>query len=261
MKRGFTLAELLGVTVLLALIVAVSYPVILNTFGKKQDELDSYKREMIETAAINYIKSNLNEYPLEEKQNSCIFLKTLVDNNLVGYEVDEKLYNRIVKVNLGINNKYNAEILDENTVCNGIAISDTNNIVTKKYEIKTCEKKDPDPRHILIDHKIQYYEDDILIKQTHKIKGENGSSLSTFQNKADKYSNLVEEPDKSKNSPTLKYTNGITITMDRSESYFEMYVEFDIKKFEGFTTNQKEGLKNANIFYDTINESLDTTCN
>ena len=35
MKRGFTLAELLGVTVLLALIVVVSYPVFINIFEQK----------------------------------------------------------------------------------------------------------------------------------------------------------------------------------------------------------------------------------
>ena len=91
MKKGFTLAELLGVTVLLALVCALAYPVLFGIFEEKKGEIDESKRELITSSAINYVKSNLNDYPFKEGQNACIFLKTLVDNNLIVYEVDEDL--------------------------------------------------------------------------------------------------------------------------------------------------------------------------
>ena len=56
MKRGFTLVELLAVTVLLALIMAVSYPTLFKTFEDKEIEIDSSKKQIIENAAINYVK-------------------------------------------------------------------------------------------------------------------------------------------------------------------------------------------------------------
>ena len=70
MKRGFTLVELLAVTVLLALIMAVSYPTLFKTFEDKEIEIDSNKKQIIENAAINYVKLNINEYPYKEG-NTC----------------------------------------------------------------------------------------------------------------------------------------------------------------------------------------------
>ena len=98
MKRGFTLTELLGVTVLLALVMALAYPVLFGIFESKQGEIDEAKKELITSAAINYVKTNLNDYPYNEGQNACVFLKTLVDQNLIGYEVEEELYDRIIQI-------------------------------------------------------------------------------------------------------------------------------------------------------------------
>ena len=40
MKKGFTLVELLAVTVLLGLIMAVAYPTLFKIFDDKEDEID-----------------------------------------------------------------------------------------------------------------------------------------------------------------------------------------------------------------------------
>lgn len=244
MKRGFTLAELLGVTVLLALIVAVSYPVMINIFEEKQGEIDSYKREIIENAAINYVKTNLNEYPYKDKQNSCVFLKTLVDNNLISYELEDELLNRIVKINMSSNNKYSAEILEAGETCKSYGLNN--------YMVKTCTKKDSSLRYKLVDNRTQYYIGEELIKQVDEIKAQNDSDLALFKVQANNYETL---------SNTLKYKNGVSIKMNKSESYFELYAEFDIKNLETFTDKEKTTLVNAPIFYDTTLETLDMSCN
>ena len=243
MKKGFTLAELLGVTVLLALITVVSYPVILNMFEKKQGEIDSSKKELIENVAINYAKSNLNEYPFKEKKNSCIFVKVLVDNNLISYEVDEDTYNRIVKVNFGVNNKYTAELLDEGATCKAYDSSD-------EFKVITCRKNSSTNGYNLIDKITSYYKGDQLLNQIHKIKAENVSDLKSFEIQMQNYEQLFN---------SLRYTDGIDMTFDKNETYFEMYVEFDMTEFTEFSDEQQTTLSNAAIFYNFETNSL-VTC-
>ena len=50
MKKGFTLAELLGVTVLLALITAVAYPALFKIFNNKEEERENEKIEQKQAA-------------------------------------------------------------------------------------------------------------------------------------------------------------------------------------------------------------------
>ena len=242
MKKGFTLAELLGVTVLLALVVVIAYPVMLNIFEEQKDELDTNKKEIIENVAINYVKSNLNDYPYREQQNSCVFLKTLVDNNLIPYEVEDAWLNRIIKVNMGSNNKYSAEVLDAGQTCTAYGVD--------VYEVKSCSKKDSAYRYRLVDNRTQYYIKNKLIKQIDHINAENDSDLALFKIQMNNYDSMVN---------VLQYKDGILMKMDKNESYFTLHAEFDVQALAPFTEEEKNVLINAPIFYQA--GALDTTCN
>lgn len=87
-KNGFTLAELLGVIVILAAVALIAFPPIINQIKKSRGELDQALNSLILTAAKQY---------LEEKNKStddtsyCIRLNVLVTNgNLVAPIIDSK---------------------------------------------------------------------------------------------------------------------------------------------------------------------------
>ena len=242
MKKGFTLAELLGVTVLLALVLVLALPALLGIFEEKEIEIDEAKQELITSAAINYAKSNINSYPYTEGQNACIFLKTLVDQNLIAYEVEEELYNRIIKVNMGVNNKYTANILDSDETCTAYG--------TILYQIDTCTKDASTSKYTLKDNRTLYYVGGSLLKQIDKIEGKNKSDKAGFNLQASNYEAL---------NNILKYDDGVSTLMNKGDEYFEMNIEFDMTKFTGFTENQKEVLENAPIFY-TDSLTLENTC-
>lgn len=243
MKRGFTLAELLGVTVLLALVCALAYPALFGIFEDEQGKIDSSKKELITAASINYAKSNLNDYPYKEGQNACVFLKTLVDQNLIGYEVEEDLYDRIIQINMGVNSQYKADILGVGETCTAYG--------TTVYRVSTCTKNASTYRYSLTDNRTMYYIGDELVKQVDIIKGENDSDLSSFKIQANNYETL---------SNTLKYHDGISTQMNKGESYFKMRIEFDMHVFDGFYEDELPALQNAPIFLDTASSTLENTC-
>lgn len=242
MKKGFTLAELLGVTVLLAMVLVLALPALFGIFEEKEMEIDTAKQELITSAAINYVKSNINSYPYTEGQNACIFLKTLVEQNLIAYEVEEELYNRIIKVNMGVNNKYTADILDSDQTCTAYG--------TILYQVNTCTKDASTSKYTLKDSRTTYYVGGSLIKQIDKIEGKNKSDKAGFSLQASNYETL---------SNTLKYDEGISTLMNKGDEYFKMSIEFDMTKFNGFTEEEKEALENAPIFY-TDPLTLENTC-
>lgn len=239
MKKGFTLVELLAVTVLLGLIMAVAYPTLFKIFDDKEDEIDSSKRQIIENAAINYVKLNINEYPYEEGTNTCLFLKTLVDENKIGIEVDESLNNRLIKVNM-YNNKYNAKILDKNETC----ISNGN-----VYEVKECIEDLSTHRYNLIDKKTTYYIGNNLIKQVDIIEGKNIKDQTVFSNQINSYDSL---------NTILKNNSNFITTIDINQEYFKMYTEIIHPNELTLTNEEKIALENAPIFYNS--GTIKTTC-
>ncbi len=87
-KNGFTLAELLGVIVILAAVALIAFPPIINQIKKSRGELDQALNSLILTASQQY---------LEEKNKStdgtsyCIKLAVLVsDGKLVAPVTDSK---------------------------------------------------------------------------------------------------------------------------------------------------------------------------
>ena len=63
MKNGFTLAELLGTIVILALIALIAFPAVLGLLNNSQNETDEAMQNFAITAARNYVNDNMDSYP------------------------------------------------------------------------------------------------------------------------------------------------------------------------------------------------------
>lgn len=57
-RNGFTLAELLGVIVILAAVSLIAFPPIINQIKKSRSELDAALNSLILTAANQYLEEN-----------------------------------------------------------------------------------------------------------------------------------------------------------------------------------------------------------
>ena len=87
-KNGFTLAELLGVVVILAAIALIAFPPIINQIKSSRKDLDNALNSLILTSAEQYLEEN--NYPLNNS-TYCIQLSVLVeDGKLVEPIIDSK---------------------------------------------------------------------------------------------------------------------------------------------------------------------------
>ena len=72
MKKGFTLIEMVGVMVILSLLVAFTFPIVINVIKDKKEKTETYENQMIENAASLYIKDKSLE-----GTNTCIDISDL----------------------------------------------------------------------------------------------------------------------------------------------------------------------------------------
>ena len=77
MKKGFTLVELIGVVIILALISLLAFPPILNSIRKTKTELSDASKEILYNAASLYVSENLNDFPKRNGNTFCVTLNTL----------------------------------------------------------------------------------------------------------------------------------------------------------------------------------------
>lgn len=82
-KKGFTLAELIGVIVLIGLLIALAFPPMLKQIQNTKSSLNSATEKLIISGASDYIASNKNNYEIVSGAVYCITLDTLVKNNFI----------------------------------------------------------------------------------------------------------------------------------------------------------------------------------
>lgn len=135
MKKGFTLIELLGVMVILSLIVALSFPTIINFIKSSSDENDELVEDVIVSAAEKYLKENKDNYPSEDGRRYCISVMSLVDE---GYLSDDIIFSNKDVVNdksvdIVYNNGYMYKVRNSTNCtysgpCKNLGPNDTNDI-------------------------------------------------------------------------------------------------------------------------------------
>lgn len=123
MKKGFTLAELLGVIVVLALISLITVPAVSDVLKNNKKKLCETQLQNIKIAAQNYGADHFYDLPVESGVPFSIYLKDLTSN---GY-IDKEIRNPVTKENFAENtiititrdtNKFRYEIENEADLCN-----------------------------------------------------------------------------------------------------------------------------------------------
>ena len=116
-KKGFTLAELLGVIVLLGILATVAFPPLLNQLNKSKEKLSDATLKVLGTAAEQYIDDHSSSYPIKDGKTYCISLETLVNYNYLkspimdastGEEISEK--DNYIKFKINKFNDYDYEL-------------------------------------------------------------------------------------------------------------------------------------------------------
>ena len=87
MKKGFTLIELLAVIIILALLVILVFPSIINYVRDSSKKTDELTLKLIYDAADTYIAKNKNDFSKNNGNEFSIDLKTLVDDGFLSSPV------------------------------------------------------------------------------------------------------------------------------------------------------------------------------
>lgn len=124
-NKGFTLAELLGVIVILALVSLITVPAITNSLQDYKSRLCNTQLEEIVAAARTWGADNLLKLPTGEGETYTLSLATLSESGYIGGDIE----NPITKEKFDLDNtvvtitrtgkKYTYEIDEEsNAACN-----------------------------------------------------------------------------------------------------------------------------------------------
>lgn len=98
-KNGFTLIELVGVVVILAIIALIVFPATLSVLNQGQSNVDSSVKDLVITATNEYINDRLNDFPKQLENQSGeksygskgnITPQTLVDNGYLEQSIVDK---------------------------------------------------------------------------------------------------------------------------------------------------------------------------
>ena len=91
-NKGFTLAELLGVIVVLGLICLVAFPPILDAIKKSKKNIGNSTNEIIYGATKIYMNNRPSEYKLTPNSTYCIKIQTLIDSGDLVNDLKDSTY-------------------------------------------------------------------------------------------------------------------------------------------------------------------------
>lgn len=80
MKKGFTLAEILAVIVIIGLLLILILPPVINRISSSSDEAKDAENEFIYSAADIYIREHPEKYPPGKSGKYCILIQELIDD-------------------------------------------------------------------------------------------------------------------------------------------------------------------------------------
>lgn len=143
-NKGFTLLELLGVIIILAILVTLAFPSVINFIKSSTAKKDKIINDLIISAAESYINDNSDNLYITSGSNYCVTVDELVETQYLNSISELKKYpkeTRSVKVTYEDTYKY--EIVDSKScfVCNLLSDSDGSNDISigDKY---LCKVKD-----------------------------------------------------------------------------------------------------------------------
>lgn len=116
-NKGFTLAELLGVIAILALICLVAFPPMLEAIKKSKKNINDTNSTIVLNAANLYVENNINSISFTNNKY-CFQIQTLIDSGELAIDIEETSGGKIkatdyIKVDRDGNN-YNYKITKTN---------------------------------------------------------------------------------------------------------------------------------------------------
>ena len=131
-QKGFTLAELLGVVVLLGVLAIVAVPPILNQLNNSKNKLSDAMLKIFSVATEGFVDEHGTQYPIKAGNVYCIKLKTLVEYGKLdspildastGETIDEET--KTIKMTINGFNDYSYELVNTGE-CSEVKTEDTN---------------------------------------------------------------------------------------------------------------------------------------
>lgn len=83
MKKGFTLAELIGVIVVLSLICLITVPAVSNVLKENKNSLCKTQLKNVLMAANSYASENLTSMPVNDGETKTITIGDLIENGYI----------------------------------------------------------------------------------------------------------------------------------------------------------------------------------
>lgn len=81
--KGFTLIELMGVIIILALIAIIATPNIIDQIRKLNTEVSKTQLAVLEAAADNYLTANPDQFKMNNGRVYCITLQEIIDAGML----------------------------------------------------------------------------------------------------------------------------------------------------------------------------------
>lgn len=126
-RRGFTLIELLAVIILLAAVMVLVYPNVLEKVQEKDNDIIEKKQQLVYTAAYDYLYENKAMYPLRSGNVYCVnmgylsYLDKLPIDEYDDILKDPDISNNYIRVQIGdTDNAYRIVVSPTETACTKI---------------------------------------------------------------------------------------------------------------------------------------------
>lgn len=138
-NKGFTLLELLGVIIILAILVTLSFPGVINFIKSSTTKKDKIINDLIISAAESYVVDNSSNLYLTNGIEYCISIDALIGKNYLKNILDDNDSYKEKVIRLTYDSKINYEMVDNDkcSVCK--LVSGNYNQLGSKYQ---CKVKD-----------------------------------------------------------------------------------------------------------------------
>lgn len=111
-KKGFTLAELIGVIVVLALICLITVPSITSVLKDNKKSLCETQLNNVLAAARNYASENLLSMPANDGETKTITIQDLIDNGNISENIENPVTKEYFDTEIEITITRNGKKLD-----------------------------------------------------------------------------------------------------------------------------------------------------
>ena len=118
-KKGFTLAEILGVIVIVSLLSIIIIPNIINSINNQRGNISSAQTKMLKEATVLFLDNNKEKYPNTAGNRYCITIENLRDGGYLSNDffnvITKENFDKKIEVTIGVYGKRNIEIVNKCT--------------------------------------------------------------------------------------------------------------------------------------------------